>query len=102
MIETIVRFFGEAVVKACVDNGANHVDISGEPQVIYIFVLYKCLFHYSVITHYFSFLKECNWTTILLPFKINVMWLEHVDLIAYQQIWALCSWNKNLVVKLTA
>ena len=27
------RFFGEAVVKACVENGASHVDISGEPQV---------------------------------------------------------------------
>ena len=27
------RFFGEAVVKACVDNGASHIDISGEPQV---------------------------------------------------------------------
>ena len=27
------RFYGEAVVKACVDNGASHVDISGEPQV---------------------------------------------------------------------
>lgn len=27
------RFFGEPVVKACVANGANHVDVSGEPQV---------------------------------------------------------------------
>jgi short subunit dehydrogenase-like uncharacterized protein len=27
------RFYGEAVVKACVDNGTSHVDISGEPQV---------------------------------------------------------------------
>lgn len=27
------RFFGEPVVKACVENGAHHVDISGEPQV---------------------------------------------------------------------
>jgi short subunit dehydrogenase-like uncharacterized protein len=25
------RFYGEAVVKACVENGAHHVDISGEP-----------------------------------------------------------------------
>jgi len=29
----MLRFFGEAVVKACVDNGASHIDISGEPQV---------------------------------------------------------------------
>ena len=28
------RFYGEAVVKACVDNGAHHVDISGEPQFL--------------------------------------------------------------------
>jgi len=28
------RFFGEAVVKACVENGASHVDISGEPQFL--------------------------------------------------------------------
>lgn len=31
------RFYGEAVVKACVENGASHVDISGEPQVRNIF-----------------------------------------------------------------
>lgn len=29
------RFFGEPVVKACVENGAHHVDISGEPQVYF-------------------------------------------------------------------
>ena len=27
------RFYGEALVKACVENGSHHVDISGEPQV---------------------------------------------------------------------
>lgn len=27
------RLYGEAVVKAAVENGANHVDISGEPAV---------------------------------------------------------------------
>lgn len=27
------RFYGEPVVKACVNNGAHHVDVSGEPQV---------------------------------------------------------------------
>ncbi|TKS69938.1 Saccharopine dehydrogenase-like oxidoreductase [Collichthys lucidus] len=26
------RFYGEPVVKACVENGAHHIDISGEPQ----------------------------------------------------------------------
>ncbi|XP_061881898.1 saccharopine dehydrogenase-like oxidoreductase [Entelurus aequoreus] len=28
------RFFGEPVVKACVENGAHHLDISGEPQFL--------------------------------------------------------------------
>lgn len=26
------RFFGETVVKACVDTSTHHVDVSGEPQ----------------------------------------------------------------------
>ncbi|XP_052768955.1 saccharopine dehydrogenase-like oxidoreductase [Mya arenaria] len=28
------RFYGEDVVKACIENGAHHVDISGEPQYL--------------------------------------------------------------------
>ncbi|XP_046635141.1 saccharopine dehydrogenase-like oxidoreductase [Daphnia pulicaria] len=28
------RFYGEAVVKACVENGTSHLDISGEPQFL--------------------------------------------------------------------
>lgn len=28
------RFFGEPVVKACIENGAHHLDISGEPQYL--------------------------------------------------------------------
>lgn len=36
------RFFGEPVVKACVENGASHVDVSGEPQVgRYYFIIIK-------------------------------------------------------------
>ena len=27
------RFYGEAVVKAAVENGCHHLDISGEPEV---------------------------------------------------------------------
>ena len=27
------RFYGEQIVKACIENGCHHVDISGEPQV---------------------------------------------------------------------
>ena len=36
----ILRFFGEAVVKACVDNGASHIDISGEPQVNFNLIIH--------------------------------------------------------------
>uniref|UniRef100_A0A8C9Y393 Saccharopine dehydrogenase-like oxidoreductase n=1 Tax=Sander lucioperca TaxID=283035 RepID=A0A8C9Y393_SANLU len=28
------RFYGEPMVKACVENGAHHIDISGEPQFL--------------------------------------------------------------------
>ncbi|XP_062485457.1 saccharopine dehydrogenase-like oxidoreductase [Pezoporus occidentalis] len=28
------RFFGEPVIEACVENGASHIDISGEPQFL--------------------------------------------------------------------
>lgn len=28
------RFYGEAIVKACIANGTHHLDISGEPQFI--------------------------------------------------------------------
>ena len=28
------RFYGEAVVEACVEAGAHHLDISGEPQYL--------------------------------------------------------------------
>lgn len=27
------RFYGEPVIKACVETGTHHVDVSGEPQV---------------------------------------------------------------------
>ena len=28
------RFYGESVVEACVEAGAHHLDISGEPQYL--------------------------------------------------------------------
>ena len=46
------RFFGEQVVAACVEAGANHVDISGEPQY-----LEKMQLKYNEeakVTHYYS------------------------------------------------
>lgn len=29
------RFYGEPVVKACIENGAHYIDICGEPQVVW-------------------------------------------------------------------
>ena len=31
------RFYGEAVIKACIENKTHHVDVSGEPQVCLLF-----------------------------------------------------------------
>jgi hypothetical protein len=30
----LIRFYGEAVVEACVEAGAHHLDISGEPAFL--------------------------------------------------------------------
>lgn len=30
------RFYGESVVKACIDHGTHYVDVTGEPEVIYL------------------------------------------------------------------
>jgi hypothetical protein len=45
----MLRFFGEAVVKACVDNGASHIDISGEPQVNFFFLCFLLFLFLSAI-----------------------------------------------------
>ena len=53
------RFYGEQMVKACVENGAHHIDISGEPQVfialycnvrVYLFI-FALLFILTQIMH---------------------------------------------------
>ncbi|RCN39424.1 saccharopine dehydrogenase [Ancylostoma caninum] len=45
------RLYGEAVVKAAVENGASHVDISGEPAPM-------CSIHYASIQYNFQFLEK--------------------------------------------
>ena len=47
------RFFGEPVVEACVEGGAHHVDISGEPQY-----LEKMQLKYHQVTLEVRHLKE--------------------------------------------
>ena len=51
-----IRFFGEMVVEACVENGAHHIDLSGEPgylekmQLNYHAKVVVCL--YFIPKHY--------------------------------------------------
>ena len=44
------RFYGEAVVEACVEAGAHHLDISGEPQYLEKMQLkyHQVLYHITV------------------------------------------------------
>lgn len=39
------RFYGEAVVSACIASGTHHVDVSGEPQVSWVLVVVKTLMY---------------------------------------------------------
>lgn len=42
-LSTQYRFYGEPVVKACIENGAHYVDICGEPQVMYCMKESPCM-----------------------------------------------------------
>lgn len=46
------RFYGPAVVKACVEEGTHHVDVSGEPAVkhYYINLFYYLILLYEVLS----------------------------------------------------
>lgn len=48
------RFYGEPVVKACVESGTHHVDVSGEPEVRH-FEAKCCVKDY--VFHLYSFLS---------------------------------------------
>lgn len=36
------RFFGEPVIKACIESGSHYLDVSGEPEVSKI-IFYNCI-----------------------------------------------------------
>lgn len=40
------RLYGEAVVKAAVENGASYVDISGEPAVMFSIFAFYCKYFF--------------------------------------------------------
>lgn len=44
----VLRFYGEAVVKACVEHATSYVDISGEPQV-HLLVLFVLLVSIPIV-----------------------------------------------------
>lgn len=37
------RFYGEPVVKACIENGTHYVDVSGEPEVCFAVVAIRMI-----------------------------------------------------------
>lgn len=56
------RFYGESVIKACINNKTHHVDISGEPEVIKFFVLLHSFLLFSeYYTLYFQLFFFSIW-----------------------------------------
>jgi short subunit dehydrogenase-like uncharacterized protein len=66
------RFYGEPVVKACVENGASHVDISGEP----IFLEGMCLKYNDAAQKAGVYIiGACGWDSI--PCDMGVQYAIH-------------------------
>ena len=61
------RFHGDQVVRACIEGGASHLDISGEPEVC---EKYRKL---GQIIEYFKLIKFCKQCSNKLRFSI---WLQ--------------------------
>ena len=96
------RFFGEPVVKACVENQCHHIDVSGEPEVccqVFFNKLFSIIFFQTLtVTNpmsFFSFLKQCNTSTMQKLKNLVPWWLALVVLIASQQTWVLFLHKKN-------
>lgn len=65
------RFFGEPVVKACVEMGAHHVDVSGEPQFLEKTVLD---YHKAAEEKGVYIVGACGFDSI--PTDIGIVYLE--------------------------
>ena len=63
MHDTHFRFYGEAVVEACVESGTHHVDISGEPAFLEKMQL---KYHQVSKKNPFSFILEETWCSFVL------------------------------------
>lgn len=46
------RFYGESVVKACIEEGIHYVDVTGEPEVnfLYNFIFLKYTYFFCFLT----------------------------------------------------
>lgn len=73
------RHWGEQTVKACVESGTHHVDVSGEPEVNNLIINF-CKF----LNLIFSTWSECNSFITSRPKRMASMWWAPVDLTAYR------------------
>lgn len=65
------RFYGEMVVKACIEAGTHHVDISGEPQYIEGM---RLKYHYLVKKNHTYIISTCGFDSI--PAEMGVLHAE--------------------------
>lgn len=65
------RFFGEPVVKACVEEGTHHVDVSGEPQYIEAMAL---KYHKQAEEKGIYIISACGFDSI--PSDLGVVFLQ--------------------------
>lgn len=57
------RLFGEPVVKACIENGTHHLDVSGEPEVNYCLFRPFCLSFWFIILNTYSLIVHGKYST---------------------------------------
>lgn len=65
------RFYGEMVVKACIEAGTHHVDISGEPQYIEGM---RLKYHYLAQKNHTYIISTCGFDSI--PAEMGVLHAE--------------------------
>ena len=90
------RFYGEQVVKACVDNGTHHVDISGEAQWL---ERMQAKYHQQAEENSCYIVGACGWDSI--PVDVGVQYVKknfdgHLNLV---ETYAIRKSGKQVSVK---
>ncbi|XP_071054922.1 saccharopine dehydrogenase-like oxidoreductase [Onthophagus taurus] len=65
------RFYGEAVIKACVENGTNYIDVSGEPQFMEMMQL---KYHEAALEKNVYLVSACGFDSI--PADLGLVFLQ--------------------------